>query len=126
MPSFGVSRTRWPVVAWIRLRVPPRPTPVLLLGGTPPVVPPLDALEPNPVSTDPRKRVYALEEPLGEDAVLRISWDADDPDVLEAELRAPMYGRRPTPEAVRAFWAAVKARTGELGSLAVDGADPRP
>jgi hypothetical protein len=126
VPSLGVSRSRWPVVAWIRLRLPERPAPVSLMPGVaPPPDPPLDLLRPNPVATDPRKRVYAYEEE--HDAwVVRLVWDADDPEMLEAECRAPIYGGRlPAPEVPR-FWAAVKALTAPLGPLPVDGADPKP
>jgi len=124
--SLGVSRTHWPVVGWIRLRLPDRPAPVALVPGVPPPPdPPLDLLAPNPIATDPRKRVYAYEEE--HDAwVVRLVWDADDPGMLEAECRAPIYsGRLPAREVPR-FWAAVKALTAPLGPLAVDGADPRP
>jgi hypothetical protein len=126
VPSLGVARTRWPVAAWIRLRVPPPPAPMVLLGPTPPPVPPLDLLEPNPVPTDPRRRIYSFEEERPGGWVLRLVWDSDEPEFLEAEYRAPLYGRRlPRPE-VPGFWAAVKEKTGGLGPLAVDGADPRP
>jgi len=113
-------------VAWIRLRLPERPAPVALIAGVPPPpAPPLDVLAPNPVPTDPRRRVFAFEEDH-DGWVVRLVWDADDPDVLEAECRAPVYGRRPSGEDVRRFWAAVKAAVAPLGPLAVDGADPRP
>ena len=126
MGSLGVSRTHWPVVGWIRLRLPDRPAPVALVPGVPPPPdPPLDLLAPNPIATDPRKRVYAYEEE--HDAwVVRLVWDADDPGMLEAECRAPIYGGRLPAREVPRFWAAVKALTAPLGPLAVDGADPRP
>jgi len=126
MPSLGVAKSHWPVVAWIRLRLPPRPPPVVLFGTAPPPDPPLDILESNPVPTDPRKRVYAFEcdEPGG--WVLRLVWDADDPEILEAEYRAPYSTQRLHRSEVPRFWAAVKERTQPLGPLAVDGADPRP
>ncbi len=126
MGSLGVSRAHWPVVAWIRLRLPERPAPLPLVPGVgPPPDPPLEVLEPNPVPTDPRKRVYAFEEehPAW---VVRLVWDADDPELLEAECRAPLYGERLAREEVSRFWAAVKALTAPLGPLPVDGADPRP
>lgn len=124
--SLGVSRTRWPVVAWIRLRLPERPAPLTLVAGVaPPVVPPLDLLEPNPVPTDPRKRVFAAEQEH-EGWVLRLVWDADQPELLEAEFRAPRYGSRPSGEEVRGFWAEVKRLTSSLGPLPIDGADPKP
>jgi hypothetical protein len=126
MPSLGASPTHWPVVAWIRLRLPPPPPVVMLTGGPPPPPdPPLDLLENEPVATDPRKRIWAHEEEGG-GGVVRLVWDADDPGFLEAELRAPSYRGRLPPEQVRAFWAAVKARTQGLGALTVDGADPAP
>lgn len=125
MPSLGVPRTHWPVVAWIRLKLPPPPPPMTLLGSPPPPDPPLDLLEHNPVPTDPRRRVFAFEEDR-EDWVLRLVWDADDPEVLSAELRAPLYGRRPTAMQVTEFWKAVKEKVASLGPLPIDGADPRP
>lgn len=126
MPSLGVSRSHWPVVAWIRLRLPPAPPPMaLMVGPPPPADPPLDFLQKNPVPTDPRKQVFAWEEDRG-DWVLRLVWDADDPLVLEAEYRAPLYGRRLPREEVPQFWQAVKARIASLGPLPVDAADPRP
>jgi hypothetical protein len=126
MPSLGASRTHWPVVAWIRLKLPPRPPPLTLMPGiAPPVIPPLDLLEPNPITTDPRKRVFAFEADRGP-WVVRLVWDADDPELLEAECRAPLYGQRLPREEVGRFWAAVKELLAPLGPLAVDGADPRP
>ncbi len=126
MPSLGVPRSRWPVVAWIRLRLPPTPPPMTLIPGVaPPIAPPLDVLEPNPVATDPRRKVFAFEEDHG-DWVVRLVWDSDDPGLLEAECRAPLYRERLPPEGVRAFWAAVKQLIAPIGPLPVDGADPRP
>ncbi|MGP8078622.1 MAG: hypothetical protein ACLQD8_05640 [Thermoplasmata archaeon] len=126
MPSLGTSRTRWPVVAWIRLTLPPAPAPMMLMPGPPPPPsPPLDLLEPNPVVTDPRKRVFAYEEDH-DDWVVRLVWDSDDAGVLEAECRAPVYGARlPNAEVVK-FWAAVKALLAPIGPLPVESADPRP
>jgi hypothetical protein len=126
MPSLGVPKTHWPVVGWIRLKLPPRPPLVLLTPGVaPPPNPPLDILQPNPVTTDPRKRVYAYEEEH-ERWVVRLVWDSDDPEILEAECRAPIYGARLPREEVGPFWAAVKALISPLGPLTVDGADPVP
>lgn len=96
------------------------------MGGAPPPDPPLDILQPNPVPTDPRKRVYAYEEERPEGWVLRLVWDADDPDLLEAEYRAPVYDRRLPRAQVPEFWAVVKERLQPLGPLPVDSADPRP
>jgi hypothetical protein len=98
---------------------------LLLPGPPPPPSPPLDLLEPNPVPTDPRKRVFAYEEPHG-DWVVRLVWDADDAGVLEAECRAPLYGERLPDAEVRSFWAAVKALISPIGPLPVESADPRP
>jgi hypothetical protein len=98
---------------------------MLTQGPPPPPDPPLDHMEREPVPTDPRKRIYALEEEA-EGGLLRLVWDADDPELLEAEFRAPLYDRRLPPERVRAFWAAVKRQTLPLGPLPIDGADPRP
>jgi len=126
VPSLGAARSHWPVVAWIRLALPPRP-PMLNLIPTvaPPPDPPLDILAPNPISTDPRKRVFSYEE--DHDAwTVRLIWDADDPELLEAECRAPYYDRRLPTSDVPKFWGAVKALTAPLGPLKVEGADPRP
>jgi len=98
---------------------------MLMAGPPPPANPPLDILVPNPVTTDPRKRVFAYEEDRG-DWVVRLVWDADDPEVLEAERREPVYDRRLSREQVAEFWAAVKRLIAPLGPLTVDGADPRP
>jgi len=98
----------------------------MTLAGPPlPPDPPLDFLEKNPVATDPRKRAYAYEEER-DGNVLRLVWDADDPEFLEAELRAPLYSGRLPKEQVAPFWAAVKKLIAPLGPLPVDGADPRP
>ena len=114
------------MVAWIRLRLPERPPPVGLIPGVaPPPDPPLDLLAPNPVPTDPRKRVYAFEEDHGE-WVLRLVWDADDPGLLEAEYRAPVYGRRLAASEVPRFWSAVRVLVAPIGPLPVEAADPRP
>lgn len=114
------------MVAWIRLVLPPRPPPTLLMPGPPPPPePPLEILEPNPVPTDPRRRVFAYEEEH-EAWVVRLVWDADDAGVLEAECRAPIYSGRLPREEVPKFWAAVKALVRSLGPLTIDGADPRP
>jgi hypothetical protein len=98
---------------------------MLMPGILPPPDPPLDILEVNPVPTDPRKRVFSYEEDLPDWSV-RLVWDADDPVLLEAECRAPIYsGRLPSSE-VPKFWAAVKRLIAPLGPLPVDSADPRP
>jgi len=126
MPSLGAARSHWPVVAWIRLRLPDRPAPMMLTKGPPPPPdPPLDLLVANPIVTDPRKRVFAFEEDRGE-TVGRLVWDSEDPGILEAELRAPSWGRRADPEQVRAFWAWVKEKAAPLGPLPVEAADPIP
>jgi hypothetical protein len=114
------------VVAWIRLKVPEPPAPMMLTPGiAPPPDPPLEILERNPVPTDPRKRVYAFEEEHPE-WVVRLVWDADDPGILEAECRAPLYSARLPRAEVPKFWAAVKALIAPIGPLPVDSADPRP
>ncbi len=99
---------------------------MVLLGPTPPLMPPLDLLEPNPVPTDPRRRIFAYEEERPGGWVLRLVWDSDDPDVLEAEYRAPVYASRLGKAQVTEFWDAVKSLTGALGRLPVEAADPRP
>jgi hypothetical protein len=126
MPSLGASRSHWPVVAWIRLTLPP-PPPVFMLtpGVPPPPSPPLEILRPNPVTTDPRKRVFAFEEEH-DDWVVRLVWDADDPEVLEAECRQALYDRRLDRARVVDFWSAVKLLIAPLGPLPVEAADPRP
>jgi hypothetical protein len=126
VPSLGVSHSHWPVVAWIRLKLPARPPPVMLMPGTPPPPdPPLEILAPNPVATDPRKRVYAFEADQG-DFVVRLVWDSDDPDLLEAECRAPLYHERLPRAEVARFWAAVKELIAPIGPLPVEAADPTP
>jgi hypothetical protein len=118
----------WPVRAWIKLKITPRAQPIALMAGPPPPPePPLDFMEPLPVTTDPRKRVFVHQELRdGGTWALRLVWDADDPETLEGEYRAPGYAARLARERVRAFWAAVKERAGQLGPLPVVGADPRP
>lgn len=113
------------VAAWIRLKLPPQAEATMLLGALPPPPgPPLALLEPEPVSTDPRKRIYAWEGPWAE-GTLRLKWDADYADVLEAEYR--IEARRVLPaEEVRAFWGEVKRHTQELGPLQVEAVDPSP
>ncbi len=126
VPSFGVSRTRWPVVAWIRLRLEAPPPPMLLMPGPPPPPePPLEILEPNPVPTDPRRRVFAYEEDHG-DWVLRLVWDTDDPLLLEIECRAPLYRQRVPPEMVGAFWTEAKRLVAPISPVEVEAADPYP
>jgi hypothetical protein len=126
VPSFGSPRSHWPVVAWVRLKLPPPAPPMMLIAGPPPPLdPPLERLTKNPVATDPRKQVYAFEEDR-EDSVVRLFWDADDPEVLEAELRAPGFGRRPTSAEIRGFWDWVRATVAPIGPLPVEAADPRP
>jgi hypothetical protein len=96
-----------------------------LLGPPLPPDPPLELLERNPVATDPKKRVYAYELEL-DWGIVRLIWDADDPELLEAELRAPLYGSRLPSERVREFWGAVKELIAPIGPLPVEGADPKP
>jgi hypothetical protein len=100
---------------------------MLLMGSSPPPAsPPLDLLERNPVVTDPKKKVWAFEEERPGGWILRLVWDADEPEYLEAEYRAPVYNRRLPRSEVPAFWAAVKEKIAVIGPLAVDSADPRP
>lgn len=98
---------------------------MLTPGPPPPPSPPLDVLEPNPVPTDPRRRVFAYEEDH-EEWVLRLVWDTDDPEVLEAECRAPLYGQRLPKGKVAEFWAAVRVQIAPIGPLPVESADPLP
>ena len=95
------------------------------MGAPPPPEPPLAILERNAVPTDPRRRIWSFEEEH-DTWVLRLVWDEEDPSLLAAELRAPLYGRRPSREQLREFWEGVKAKTAPLGPLPIEGADPRP
>ena len=98
----------------------------MLTPGPPPAPePPLDILEPNPVPTDPNRRVYAYEEDRG-NWVVRLVWDTDDPELLEAECRGPFLGQRLPASEVKAFWAVVKQLIAPIGPLPVDSADPLP
>ena len=124
MPSLGAARSHWPVVAWVRMRLPPRPAPLVLTKGPPPPLdPPLEIMTRNPVATDPRKQIYAFEEDQGE-TVYRLVWDSEDPDVMEAELRTQDWGRRPSAEQVRTFWNWIRERVRPIGPLPVEAADP--
>ncbi len=75
--------------------------------------------------TDPRKRVYAYEEDRG-DWVVRLVWDSDDPGLLEAECRAPLYHQRLPRAEVQKFWTAVRELVAPIGPLPIESADPRP
>ena len=94
-------------------------------GSPPPPDPPLAILAPNPVVTDPRKRVYAFEADHG-DWVVRLVWDSDDPELLEAECRAPLYHQRLPRAEVARFWTAVKELVAPISPLPVEAADPNP
>jgi hypothetical protein len=116
----------WPVLAWIRLRLPEAPPPLQLTRGPPPPpLPPLDLMEPEPVATDPSVRLFSFSEPVG-GGWLRLAWSASNPDLLNAEYREPEHRPRLPPGTVEQFWAAVKGRVAELGPLRIDGADPFP
>lgn len=108
------------------MQLSPRPAPLTLIPGVaPPPDPPLEVLVPNPVPTDPRRRVFSFEE--DHDAfVVRLVWDSEDPDLLEAECRAPVYRGRPPEETVSAFWRSVKALVAPIAPVRVDSADPLP
>jgi hypothetical protein len=124
--ALGAEARRWPVLAWIRLKLPPAPPPLLLTPGPPPPpAPPTEWMEPEGVATDPTVRLFTFHERSGE-GIARYVWQANDPDRLLAEYRAPVYLARLPPAEVRAFWATVRARLAELGGLPVEGADPRP
>jgi hypothetical protein len=116
----------WPVLAWIRLKLPEAPAPIQLTRGPPPPPnPPLDLLEPEAIPTDPTVRMYTFSEPLGS-GMVRLVWLASEPEALLAEYREPEILPRLPDETVRRFWATVKARVSELGPLPVVAADPRP
>ncbi|MCI4334374.1 MAG: hypothetical protein L3K04_01880 [Thermoplasmata archaeon] len=116
----------WPVRAWIRIALPPSDALPVLMGPPPPPEPPGgDLLERLPAGPDPRKRLYAFEEPDGE-GILRVLWDSDEPERLQVELRLPEYGTRIGPERLRAFWSHVRERLAPMGPLRVESADPRP
>jgi hypothetical protein len=122
---MGGETAHWPVRAWIRLKLPSPPPPLVLLGSPPPPEPPLPILVRRPIVTDPRRAIYTFEEPFEEGAV-RLVWNPEEPEGLVAEFRLPELGPRLSSDRVRRFWAAVKARVGELGPLPVEAADPRP
>jgi hypothetical protein len=114
------------VGAWIRLRIPPVPAPMMLTAGPPPPPePPLAGLVYRAIPTDPRPRFFVLDEQLA-DGVLHLSWNADDPEHLDAELRVPSEGRHVPPEVVGRFWEAVRRQVAPLGPVRVEGADPKP
>ncbi|MCI4345906.1 MAG: hypothetical protein L3K07_04050 [Thermoplasmata archaeon] len=123
---MATEHRHWPVRAWIRVRLPePETPPLVLMGAPPPPQPPGDFLAPVPPGPDPRKRIFAFEEEEGE-GVVRIVWDADDPERLNVELRLPGYGSRLPPERIRKFWTAVRARLAPLGTVRVEASDPPP
>jgi hypothetical protein len=114
------------VGAWIRLRIPPPAAPLALTKGPPPPLdPPLPELKLRPVPTDPRPKFYVLEEELP-DGVLTLTWNAEEPDHLVAELRVPSEGRHVSPEAVARFWASVKRLVTPLSPVRVEASDPAP
>jgi hypothetical protein len=115
----------WPVRAWLRLKLPPADAPQVLLGPPPPPEPPGDFLEAIPPGPDPRKRLFAWEEPDGE-GVIRMLWDSDEPERLNVELRLPDYTERLSSERLRAFYAHARSRLASLGQLQIESADPRP
>jgi hypothetical protein len=118
--------SHWPVLAWIRLRIPESPPALMLIPGPPPPPePPLDELQSAPVVTDPRRRVFTWEG-RHEKGSIRIVWEADNPSYLTAEYREPTHAGRPTSETVRRFWSAVKVHVEPLGTLPVEAADPWP
>jgi hypothetical protein len=115
----------WPVLAWIRLRLPDPPAPTMLMAGPPPPpAPPLDILRPEAVATDPTVRLYSHLERFGPGAI-RLAWQASEPRALVAEYREPQLVARLPAATVRNFWSVVKERLAELGPLPVEAADPR-
>jgi hypothetical protein len=108
------------------MRIPPPPAPVMLTGGPPPPLdPPLPELVFRPVPTDPRPRFYVLDEETP-DGLLHFSWNADDPEHLDAELRVVSDSRHVSNDVVLRFWSAVRARVAPIAPVQVEGADPRP
>jgi hypothetical protein len=99
---------------------------MMLMGGPPPPAdPPLPELLFRPVPTDPRPRFFVSEEELA-DGTLLLSWNADDPEHLDAELRVATSGRHVGPEVVGRFWDAVRSHLEPLQPVQVEGADPPP
>jgi hypothetical protein len=118
--------SHWPVLAWIRLRIPEAPPALMLIPGPPPPPePPLDEMLPAPISTDPRRRLFAWEGKYDQGAI-RIVWEADNPSYITAEYRERVHAGRPAAETVRRFWSAVKVHVQPLGTLPVEAADPWP
>ena len=98
---------------------------MLTAGPPPPADPPLPELKFRPVPTDPRPRFFVFEEETDFGAVL-LSWNADDPDHLDAELRVPSTDRHVSPETIDRFWDAVRGRVAPLMPVQIEGADPKP
>ena len=58
---------RWPVLAWLRLKVPEPAAPLMLTRGPPPPPsPPVDWLVPEEVATDPTVRLFTFHERMGD------------------------------------------------------------
>lgn len=126
MSAYDEDPRHWPVLAWIRMRLPEAPAVIQLTPGPPPPPqPPLSVLVPEAVATDPTVRLFSYNERVAA-GMMRLSWSATNPDLLNAEYREPDYQPRVAPDVVRAFWAAVKEKVKEVGPVAVEGADPYP
>ena len=123
MSPVGRAPREGAVAAWIRVRLPVPDEPAVLAGPPPPPDPPLEDLQPEPVPTDPRRRFFSAyrETPIG---LIRLSWDADDPTLLDAELRIPTRGGQLAPAEVERFWDEIRRWTAPLGRLTVEAADP--
>lgn len=121
------SRTEFlTVAAWIRMRIPPAPPPITLTRGPPPPAePPLPELTFRPVPTDPRPRFFSAEEETDAGTVT-LTWNAEDPEHLVAELRVPAEDRHVSDEAVGTFWTTVRHWVAPLSPVRVEASDPAP
>jgi len=98
---------------------------MLTSGPPPPAEPPIAEMDRRPVPTDPRPQIYGLDAEIPE-GLLHLSWNAEDPEHLVAELRVPTSDRHVSPAAIARFWDAVRDRTRTLEGIQVEAADPRP
>ena len=121
--TVNPRRYQWPVLAWIRLRLPEGMGSGPTASSRAAPSPPLETLRREPVVTDPRKRIFVQETAHGA-GILRILWDADSPGILEAEWREPQR-RKVSREELRMFWERTRELLTPVGPLPVEAADPR-